>query len=84
MPFTLLPNYGKCPDFQPDGSRDVAAQVHGDIAAAVKKDWSNFIASRGIESAMSAGGIQLTGSAVGGVASASPSNHYGIIFLGVS
>ena len=93
MPFKALrfySNFGKCPAFQPDGSRDVAAWMHGDITAAVKKIGATFLPAGALsqrcrQMGPALQGFQLTCSAVvGGVASASLSNRYGIIFLGVS
>ena len=58
-PVRFYSNYGRCPGFQADGSRDPAAWVNDDITAATKQDWIDFIASQGLSSAVSANGAEV-------------------------
>ena len=58
-PVRFYSNYGRCPGFQADGSRDPAAWVNNDITAATKQDWIDFIASQGLSSAVSANGAEV-------------------------
>ena len=58
-PLRFYSNFGRCPGFLPDGSRDPAAWAGDDITAATKKGWSDFIAGHGLQSAISADGAEV-------------------------
>jgi hypothetical protein len=58
-PLKYFDRFGSCPGFSRDGSRIAVSWSGDDITAAIKREWSDFIQSKGLDPAISARGAEV-------------------------
>jgi hypothetical protein len=58
-PLKYFDRFGSCPGFSRDGSRIAVSWSGDDITAATKREWSDFIQSKGLDPAISARGAEV-------------------------